>query len=106
MFLEISRDGAGPRLSLEDENNFKAFHVTVPATWSQKEITENLESLGISFFPGSSTEVYVAKESVLELVGSRSKSWDESFEAMCSYAHSKGWTSPDGTQIKAHIQSA
>ena len=29
--------------------------------------------------------------------------WDADFDAMVEYASSKGWLSPDGTDVRAHV---
>ncbi|TYL55509.1 hypothetical protein FXB39_04025 [Nocardioides sp. BGMRC 2183] len=32
------------------------------------------------------------------------RAWGASYDAMISYARRKGWTSPDGTLVRAHLE--
>lgn len=91
------------RVSLSEPDDLGAFSVVASGT--DREVAAALSAAGDG--GGADTEGHVAVriDSVRRLAaGQVDAEWDQRFEGMLAYATSKGWITPDGGAILAHIQ--
>jgi hypothetical protein len=93
-----------PAVSLADPADCGRFHVELHGQGDDAALDAALRAsdIGSSAAPG---EAEVRVDAVRRMaVGSVGDSWEKDFDAMLSYAGSKGWLSADGTTIRAHVE--
>ena len=100
MYLEITRADA----RLAEPEVFTAFHVVLPAGVAPDEFTAALAAHGVGEPDGDDVLVRIA--AVRELATGRvGPEWEDGFAGMLAYAERKGWLSPDGTAVRAHVET-
>jgi hypothetical protein len=89
-------------VSLLDADDFRHFSVRLVGSGA----AELLQAGGTGRLI-SDSEAFVSVAAVRELAGrDADPSWQEGFSAMLRYAQGHGWLSDDGSEIKAHLESA
>lgn len=102
MFVEVTATG----VRVGDAGNLRGLAVRVEAG---ADATAGLVALGT---PDPSGEhVWLRVDALRELaLGSvapdEHDDWRDGFDAMITYARSKGWTSDDGRSVRAHVEHA
>jgi hypothetical protein len=92
-------DTAGGQASLEQPEDCKKFHVEA----SGGGLAQVAAVLGTSA-DAPDDHVWVPLDWVrAEATGRVPENWTAEFDGMLGYASSKGWMSPDGRSIQAHI---
>jgi hypothetical protein len=102
--VDLGQDPAVP--ALREPEDFTAFKLTTPGYSAPGPLDRALGELGSVDDDG--THAWLTIDGVRALAGdlADSPSWSESFDAMVAYAGSKGWLSPEGDAIRAHIEPA
>ena len=99
MFVEVTQGGAAVR----NAANLKALAVQV----ADRTHLSALGDLGTVSQDGD--HVWLSIESLRSaaaatLAADERAAWLDSYDGMIAFATSKGWTSPDGTAVRAHIE--
>lgn len=93
-------------VSLVDGGDFTAFHVLVEGAAEHEGAEAVVAVLGGDGAFDDESHVLVAVDAVRRLAAPSDDAWEKGFGAMSGYAESKGWTSSDGTMIRAHLEWA
>ena len=93
-------------VSLVDGDDFTAFHVLVEGAARHEGADAVASVLGGDGASIDESHVFVAVDAVRRLAAPSDDEWERGFAAMRGYAESKGWTSPDGSMIRAHLEWA
>lgn len=102
MRLRVTQAGSTRTVSLEEPNDFTTFHV-VASGLPPKDVPGVLGTLGVG--QPVDSDVFIDVSALRRLAsGVRSAAWDESFDAMVTYARGKGWTADDGDALRAHVE--
>jgi hypothetical protein len=106
MYVEVNLGQDPAVTALHEPEDFKAFKLTTLGSGETGALDRALGALGSVDDYGS--HAWLKLDGVRALAGelANSASWSESFEGMVAYAASKGWLSPDGDAIRAHIEPA
>lgn len=101
--VDLGSDPAG--VSLADRDAFDRFAVVVTGAGSRADLVRATAKLGALDENGE--HLFVGGGKLRCLAGDRaiSPSWLEGFEAMVSYAESKGWVDGEG-RVRAHVEWA
>jgi len=100
--MRISVDGSDT--SLLEPDVFTSFDVVAP----NLSTNEVLAALGEGGAPSSEPDhVFVAIAAVRSMAGDAAdRHWEEQFQAMLTYAASKGWLNDAGDKIMAHLSAS
>jgi hypothetical protein len=99
MFVLVSGDGGSVRATVEDAQNLKQLHAEIRGV-DDDAAAEALQAAGLGTIDGD--HVWLDAEA-LKAAGDGSSGWTVDFYAMLAYAKTRGWTSDDQSQIRAHI---
>jgi hypothetical protein len=92
-------------LTLQDPDTFTAFHVAVAGEVDDERLAEVLAPYGRL----EDGHAWITVEAVVTLAGEAGgggEAWREGFDGMVAYAGEKGFLSPDGSAIRAHLEPA
>jgi len=92
-------DVASGEVSLQEPAVFTAFHVANPSGAT----TADLAGVIGTDLPDAEDHVWVPIVLIRDLAGG-DEAWESGFAGMLGYAGSKGWLSPDGQLIQAHVE--
>ncbi|HEU5270783.1 MAG TPA: hypothetical protein VFU36_12725 [Jatrophihabitans sp.] len=102
MIVCVQNSTDGSDVTLLDADDFHHFSVRLAGPGA----TEALPAHGIGRLINPA-EAFVTVAAVRRLAGrDADASWNEGFAAMLRYAQSRGWLSDDGSEIRAHLESA
>jgi hypothetical protein len=102
MFVQVDSE-AGGAVTLEDAENFTAFHVQVVGSCDARRLDGILASNGTGSFAGESALIRV--EALRRLAEGRvGDDWSQKLGGMVSYAQSKGWWHEESASIVAHVE--
>jgi len=104
MYVYVDLSSQPPTVTLEEPQDCGRFHVAARGGRSEPGLAAALVAAGVGRGAGDG-HAAVAVDAVRRLAGGRvGPTWDADFEAMLSYASGKGWLSPDGNAITAHVE--
>jgi hypothetical protein len=100
MYFLISADA----VELLDPQDMTAFSVRCPADLDDGTLAASAERAGLGEVLGSG-HVMVPVATIRRMAGDRvGPGWDDDLAGMLAYATRKGWTSEDGSRVRAHIE--
>jgi hypothetical protein len=100
MYFVITAD----RVELVDPTDVRMFCVRCPAELSESDLAASIERAELGEVLNSD-HVMVAVAAIRRMaVGRVGPGWDDDLAGMLGYAASKGWTSQDGSQVRAHVE--
>jgi hypothetical protein len=102
--VDLGQEPAAP--VLHEPEDLKAFKLTTLGSGDAGALDNALGGLGS--VDGDGEHAWLKLDGVRALAGdlAYSTSWSEGFDGMVAYAGSKGWLSPEGDAIRAHIERA
>ncbi len=96
--------GDGSPIRVEQADDLRRFSASAPGR-DAAAAGEALAALGAGFRAEAAGHVAVRIDAVRDAVGDRpAPDWDARFDAMVDYARGKGWLTPDGEAILAHLE--
>ena len=102
MFVLVADDGGVVRASVEDVHNLKQLRAEFRGV-SDGQAAEALRLAGLGTIDGDYAWLVA---DALRAAGDGSSSWTADFYGMLAYAKTRGWTSGDDSQVRAHIVRA
>jgi len=99
MIAVVSNEGGEARAAVADPANLRQLQVEFRGV-DDVTAAAALSAAGLGTVDGDHVWLSAA---ALKAAGDGSAEWAEQFDGMIAFAASKGWTSPDGTQVQAHI---
>lgn len=100
----LSQAGAPSAVALAEPEDLKAFKL-VATGGSPADLPAAISAVGKIDDDGYAwVEVAALRELAADLADDAK--WNEEFDAMVSYAGSKGWVSDDGGSVRAHCEFA
>ena len=99
MFVLVSGDDGEVRASVEDPGNLRQLHAEFRGV-SDEAAAAALAAAGLGSVDGDHAWLDAG---ALRAAGDGSAAWATGFDGMLAYAASKGWSSEDGTRVRAHI---
>jgi len=107
MEVHVDLTASKPKVALLEPNDMKAFSVIVTGAGDDAEVAHALAVNGAGQLePAGDGHVWVDAGEVRRLAllaVTDVNAWNRDYEAMLSYAKSKGWLDETGTYVKAHI---
>jgi hypothetical protein len=98
MYFRIAAD----RAELVEPENVKAFSVQSDLTGP--ELVVAVEKAGIGSVLPDGEHVMVEVSAIRRLAGAVPAGWEDDLAGMLAYAEKKGWTSEDGSAVRAHVE--
>ena len=93
----------GTQVEVGDPDNCRALDVRVSAA-DRRGLDDALRAAGLGGWDGGDeADLNVAALRAAAALGPVGADWPSRWEAMVSYATTKGWLSADGTQLRAHL---
>jgi hypothetical protein len=103
MFVQVDLGSTPPRVTLEEPENAKQFHLAVVGGSDAAMVYGALVDAAAGRLEGD--DAWIGVDAVRRMAAGRvDESWDADFEAMLGYARSKGWLDEAGHAIKAHVE--
>ena len=104
MYVQV--DLAAGAVRLEDEENFKAFHVVASGDGNDADVGRLLERMGAGGVSRTPNHVWVAQDWVRAEAATKGASgeWSDGFEKMLGFAAKMGWIDDAGTSVHAHTE--
>ena len=100
MYVEVTESDA----RLVEPEVFSAFHVVRPTGTTPAEFAAALDAHRVGGPDGD--DVLVRVDTVRALAAGRvGPGWEDDFAGMLAYAGRKGWLSPDGSTVRAHVET-
>jgi hypothetical protein len=99
VFVLVTGDGGDARATVEDQQNLKQLHVEFRGP-GDGAADAALRAAGLGSLEGDHAWLEAA---ALRAAGDGSPGWNAQFDAMLSFAASRGWTSDDSSLVRAHI---
>jgi hypothetical protein len=99
MFVLVSGDGGSVRATVEDAGNLRQLHAEFRSV-DDTAAGEALRVAGLGRLDGD--DVWLDAEA-LKAAGDGTSGWTVGFYAMLAYAKTRGWTSDDESQVRAHV---
>lgn len=99
MYVLVAGDGGEARATVADAENLKQLHAEFRGV-SNDIAAAALSAAGLGTVDGDHAWL---DASALRAAGDGSDGWTAGFDGMLAYAASKGWASPDGSAVQAHI---
>jgi len=94
-----------PVVSLQEPADCRRFHVGVIGADDRARLDLALAGAGLGHLADDGDNAWVSVEGVRRLaVGHVGPAWDSEFAAMVEYAAGKGWLSPEGDKLRAHVE--
>jgi hypothetical protein len=101
LYFRITGDSA----ELVDPQDVRSFHAVCPATLGHHELADSVRRADLGELLPGDGHLMVPLDTVRRMAADRvGPGWSDDFAKMISYAASKGWTSEDGTRVRAHIE--
>ena len=104
MFVKV--DLGAEAVSLEDADNFKAFHVVASGDGNDGALAALLARVGAGGPSDSRNHVWVSQQWVRDRAAAAGAppEWSDGFEKMLGFAAKMGWIDEGGTQVHAHTE--
>lgn len=104
MVIRVDLSVEPPGVSLDHPEDCGRLHVEVVSGDDLELVDRALIGAGLGRVcdEGHALVEVIALRSLAE--GRVGSGWLEEFNAMLSYAQSKGWVTPDGAEIRAHLE--
>lgn len=99
MFVIVTDQGGEVRATVADAGNLKQLHAEFRGV-RDDQASAALAAAGLGSVDGD--HAWLAA-TALRAAGDGSAEWTAGFDGMLAYAAAKGWASPDGTAVRAHI---
>ena len=99
MYVLVSDGGSGVLATVADPGNLKQLHAEFRGVGDDAAATA-LSAAGLGTVDGDHAWLDAG---ALRAAGDGSAGWTAGFDGMLAYAASKGWTSTDGSAVRAHI---
>ncbi|MFC4942395.1 hypothetical protein [Pseudonocardia sp. GCM10023141] len=100
MYFLISDDA----VELVDPQDVKAFSVRCPADLDHAGLAASVDRAELGEILDSG-HLMVPVATIRRMAGDRvGPGWDNDLAGMLAYAASKGWTSADGSRVRAHVE--
>jgi hypothetical protein len=99
VYVLVTGSGGEVRASVADAANLKQLHAEFRGVDDAAAGTA-LAAAGLGTVDGDHAWL---EADALRAAGDGSAAWLAGFDGMLGYAASKGWASPDGAQVQAHI---
>ena len=94
----------GDTVELVEPEDVKAFSVRCAPDLTDEELATSVDRAGLGDVLDSG-HVMVSVAAVRRMADGRvGPGWDDDLAGMLAYAASKGWTSADGSQVRAHVE--
>jgi hypothetical protein len=103
VFIKVVLGGTEPSVTLEEPGDCKRFHVTVAGGTDRTELAAALSEHGIGRLVDEDAWISVAEVRRLA-AGVVGPGWEADFNGMVTYAAGKGWLSPGGEELQAHVE--
>jgi hypothetical protein len=97
--LKIELTDAGAKLV--DSDDFAHFSVTAPSEYNDDQIAGALHHSGAGYLADNGAMI---SATWIKEKAQPTTAWSEGFQAMLSFAESRGWLADDGESIAAHIE--
>jgi hypothetical protein len=96
---------AGDSAQLVDPQDVASLSVQCPENLGHDDLVATVRRADLGeLLPGDS-HLMVPLDTIRRMAADQvGPGWSDDFAKMISYAASKGWTSEDGTQVRAHIE--
>ena len=103
MYVQVDLAPMPPTVSLEEPEDCKRFHVAVVNGHDPTLVFGALVDAAAGRLEGD--HAWITVDAVRRMAKDRvGPGWDTDFEAMLSFAASKGWLDPAGGSIQAHVE--
>ncbi len=103
VIIDVDLTGETPAVSLGEPQDCKRFHVAVRGGEAES-LSEALSAADVGRLLPSG-EAMIDTAAVRRLASGRvPDAWEDDFQAMLTYAGTKGWLNDDGTAIQAHVE--
>ena len=99
MYVLVSSETGEVRATVADAENLKQLHAEFRGV-DDTVAAAALGAAGLGTVDGDHAWLDAA---ALRAAGDGTAEWQAGFDGMLGYAASKGWASPDGAQVQAHI---
>jgi hypothetical protein len=86
---------------LVEPGDFKRFHVETAGHLPFASLDAALEGLGYAEAGDVFIDANALKQRLAKMLSS--EGWHEQYDGMLSFARKSGWSSKDGTKIRAHV---
>ena len=101
MYLRITGDSA----QLVDPQDVKSFSVQCPESLGHDDFVDSVRRADLGEMLPDDSHLMVPVDTIHRMAADQvGPGWSDDFAKMISYAASKGWTSEDGTRVRAHIE--
>jgi hypothetical protein len=97
--MKIKLTDAGAKLV--DSDDFAHFSVTAPREYDDAQISAALHHSGAGYLADNGAMI---SATWIKGKAQPTTAWLKSFQAMLSFAESRGWLADDGESIAAHIE--
>ncbi|NAZ87825.1 hypothetical protein GTR00_17235 [Kineococcus sp. T90] len=106
MDVEVRHEeGGGARVAARGVEDLARLSATVAADAPADAVDGALRDAGAGHLDAGGEHAWL-RLSWLRAQGPDAPGWLEGFAGMVSYATSRGWTSEDGTLVRAHVERA
>ena len=99
MFVLVTGDRGSVRATVEDAGNLRQLHAEFRGV-DDDAAAATMAAAGLGIVDGDHAWLDAG---ALRAAGDGSEEWVAGFDRMLAYAAGKGWTSEDGTRVRAHI---
>lgn len=99
MFVLVTEESGEVRATVADAANLRQLHAEFRGVDDDRAAAA-LAAAGLGRVDGDHAWL---DESALRAAGDGSAQWTAGFDGMLAYAAGKGWASPDGAAVRAHI---
>jgi hypothetical protein len=104
MFVDVNLAEQPPQPRLAQPSDFGSFKLVATGSTAPEALGDALGELGT--VDGDGAHAWLTLAGVTSLAGDLAgdAGWSQNFSGMVAYAQSKGWLSPAGDAIRAHIE--
>lgn len=99
MYVLVTEEGGEARAAVADAANLRQLHAEFRGV-ADDQAAAALAAAGLGSVDGDHAWL---DASALRAAGGGSAQWAAGFDGMLAYAAGKGWASPDGSAVRAHI---
>jgi hypothetical protein len=99
VFALVAEEGGGIRATVADAGNLGQLHAEFRGV-GDEQAGAALSAAGLGSVDGGDAWLDTG---ALRAAGDGSAEWTAAFDGMLGYAAGKGWASPDGSAVRAHI---
>lgn len=101
MYFRLAADS----VELVDPQDTRSFSAVAAADLGDDDLAAIVERAGIGEILPGGGHLMVAVDAIRRMAAGRvGPGWPDDLAAMLDYAAGKGWTSEDGTRVRAHVE--